>query len=94
MHVQAQEFAKVLVPLCKQLARCLNSSHFQVGAFLGSSCSQPALSAFLRESINIQQLCVFCALHDIVVALADSAMRHAFLLWGLTSGLGCPLSAD
>jgi len=29
--VQAQEFAKVLVPLFKQLAMCLNSSHFQVG---------------------------------------------------------------
>ncbi|KAK9828072.1 hypothetical protein WJX81_008475 [Elliptochloris bilobata] len=27
---QAQEFAKVLVPLFKQIARCLNSSHFQV----------------------------------------------------------------
>jgi len=26
---QAQEFAKVLVPLFKQIARCLNSSHFQ-----------------------------------------------------------------
>ncbi len=31
LHVQAQEFAKVLVPLFKQLAKCLNSSHFQVG---------------------------------------------------------------
>lgn len=29
--VQAQEFAKVLVPLFKQLSKCLNSSHFQVG---------------------------------------------------------------
>ena len=30
-HVaQAQEFAKVLEPLFKQLAKCLNSSHFQV----------------------------------------------------------------
>ena len=27
--VQAQEFAKVLEPLFKQLAKCLNSSHFQ-----------------------------------------------------------------
>ena len=26
---QAQEFAKVLEPLFRQLARCLNSSHFQ-----------------------------------------------------------------
>ena len=28
--MQAQEFAKVLEPLFKQLAKCLNSSHFQV----------------------------------------------------------------
>lgn len=28
--MQAQEFAKVLVPLFKQLAKCLNSPHFQV----------------------------------------------------------------
>ena len=27
---QAQEFAKCMVPLFKQMARCLNSSHFQV----------------------------------------------------------------
>ncbi|CAL8467478.1 g7016 [Coccomyxa elongata] len=27
---QAQEFAKVLIPLFQQLAKCLNSSHFQV----------------------------------------------------------------
>jgi hypothetical protein len=30
--LQAQEFAKVLLPLFHQLAKCLNSSHFQVGA--------------------------------------------------------------
>ena len=30
LSVQAQEFGKVLVPLFKQLAKCLNSSHFQV----------------------------------------------------------------
>lgn len=29
---QAQEFAKVLSPLFKQLAKCLNSSHFQAGS--------------------------------------------------------------
>ena len=28
--LQAQEFAKVMVPLFKQVAKCLNSSHFQV----------------------------------------------------------------
>jgi len=27
---QAQEFSKIMVPLFKQIARCLNSSHFQV----------------------------------------------------------------
>jgi serine/threonine-protein phosphatase 2A regulatory subunit B' len=27
---QAAEFSKVMVPLFRQLARCLNSSHFQV----------------------------------------------------------------
>lgn len=27
---QAAEFSKIMVPLFKQLARCLNSSHFQV----------------------------------------------------------------
>lgn len=29
---QAQEFQKVMTPLFKQLAKCLNSQHFQVGA--------------------------------------------------------------
>lgn len=28
--VQAQEFAKICIPLFKQIAKCLNSSHFQV----------------------------------------------------------------
>ena len=28
--VQAAEFAKIMVPLFKQIAKCLNSSHFQV----------------------------------------------------------------
>lgn len=29
--LQAQEFAKVMEPLFKQIAKCLNSFHFQVG---------------------------------------------------------------
>ena len=37
LPAQAQEFGKVLVPLFKQLAKCLNSSHFQVR----SSCWHP-----------------------------------------------------
>ena len=28
--MQAAEFAKIMVPLFKQIAKCLNSSHFQV----------------------------------------------------------------
>ena len=28
--IQATEFAKIMVPLFKQVAKCLNSSHFQV----------------------------------------------------------------
>ena len=46
VRVQAQEFAKVLVPLFKQLAKCLNSSHFQVrfsspgAAALNLSCER------------------------------------------------------
>ena len=34
---QATEFAKIMVPLFKQVAKCLNSSHFQVGNLL--SCA-------------------------------------------------------
>ena len=30
--LQATEFAKIMVPLFKQVAKCLNSSHFQVRA--------------------------------------------------------------
>lgn len=30
--LQATEFAKIMVPLFKQVAKCLNSSHFQVSA--------------------------------------------------------------
>lgn len=30
---QAPEFQKIMVPLFKQLARCLNSQHFQVGFY-------------------------------------------------------------
>ena len=45
LHVQAQEFAKVLVPLFKQLAKCLNSSHFQVGLCPRNSCPHMASSA-------------------------------------------------
>lgn len=30
VHMQAQEFSKICNPLFKQIARCLNSSHFQV----------------------------------------------------------------
>lgn len=32
---QAPEFQKIMVPLFKQLARCLNSQHFQVGFYDG-----------------------------------------------------------
>ena len=34
LHVQAQEFAKVMQPLFRQIARCLNSSHFQVSRIM------------------------------------------------------------
>ena len=38
---QAQEFGKVLVPLFKQLAKCLNSSHFQVRWNTNFECKSP-----------------------------------------------------
>jgi serine/threonine-protein phosphatase 2A regulatory subunit B' len=35
--MEAQEFQKVMEPLFQQLARCINSQHFQVRACLGVS---------------------------------------------------------
>lgn len=35
--MEAQEFQKVMEPLFQQLARCINSQHFQVRAYLGVS---------------------------------------------------------
>ena len=40
---QTSEFAKVMVPLFRQISRCLNSSHFQVrrrGLRLGLSAKK------------------------------------------------------
>jgi hypothetical protein len=46
---QAAEFSKVMVPLFRQLARCLNSSHFQVRR---PGRAQYCFQCFLRPSLS------------------------------------------
>lgn len=44
--IEPAEFQKVMVPLFKQLARCVSSPHFQVRALLSSDHSFLFLSLF------------------------------------------------
>ncbi len=52
--MQAPEFQKVMIPLFRQLSRCLNSQHFQV---CGKGGSQGGDSKF--ESALFWQLLLF-----------------------------------
>ena len=70
----------MLVPLFKQLAKCLNSSHFQVGFRPRSSCHQllitrlPCIASL--QSVSQIESSVFSPLHHIVDPLTDDAMSH------------------
>ncbi|GMH41238.1 hypothetical protein BSKO_09148 [Bryopsis sp. KO-2023] len=67
---QPAEFQRVMVPLFRQLARCLNSSHFQVAErslllFLNNECIMSLLSQFRSALIPV-----------ILPALEENANHH------------------
>ena len=61
LSLQAQDFSKIMAVLFRQVARCLNSSHFQVCTRLAYpecptliSLGQPALSRAAQEFVSGQ----------------------------------------
>ena len=54
---QAQEFAKVMQPLFRQIARCLNSSHFQVRLLHDGSTQTAKQRIFAWPYCCLPRLC-------------------------------------